>query len=214
VSAVEAAAAHPSGADTSGAEPAGADTSGAEPKPMRADARRNRERILAAAATTFASEGIGVPVDVVAERAGVGIGTLYRHFPTKEALFEAIVVDRIDALLASASAPSDGGDAAEELFAFLTTMATDVSAKHDLMDALAQAGFDLKAKCGAKFDELRAAIDVLRRRAVDQGTVRDDVGTDEVIGLVVGVCMGSGRSGAVPAQPMVRVVCDGLRTRH
>lgn len=182
-------------------------------RPIRADARRNRQRILEAAAATFAAEGIGVPVDVVAERAGVGIGTLYRHFPTKEALFEAIVVDRIDSLLTSAAAPSQGGDAADDLFAFLARMSADVCAKRDLMDALAQAGFDLKAKCGAKFDELKTAIDALRQRAVDEGTVRDDVGTDEIISLVVGVCMGSGTSGPHPAEPLVRVVCDGLRTR-
>lgn len=182
-------------------------------KGMRADARRNRQRILEAAAATFAAEGIGVPIDVVAERAGLGVGTLYRHFPTKEALFEAIVVDRIDGLLASAAAPSHGGDAADDFFSFLTRMAADVSSKHDLMDALAQAGFDLKERCSAKFEELRAAIDTLRQRAVDEGTVRADVGTDEVIGLVVGVCLGSESSAGRPAQPLVRVVCDGLRVR-
>lgn len=191
-----------------------AGTTEAEPRPMRADARRNRQRILDAAAAIFAAEGIGVPVDAVAERAGVGIGTLYRHFPTKEALFEAIVVDRVDSMLAKATAPNEGDDAAEHFFSFLTTMASEVSTKHDLTDALAQAGFDLKARCADKFDQLRAAIDTLRQRAVDQGSVRGDVGTDEVLSLVVGVCVGSGRSGAAcPAERLVGVVCDGLRVR-
>jgi AcrR family transcriptional regulator len=188
----------------------------AEPKPMRADARRNRQRILDAAAATFASDGIGVPVDVVAERAGVGIGTLYRHFPTKEALFEAIVVDRIDTLLASAAAPCSGDDASEALFSFLARMAAEVSSKHDLSDALGQAGFDLKAKCAVKFDQLRAAIEALRTRAVAQGGVRGDVTTDQVIDLVVGVCKGTGTSGGTALGspgPLVQVVCDGLRRR-
>ena len=181
---------------------------------MRADARRNRQRIVEAATTTFAAEGIGVPVDVIAERAGVGIGTLYRHFPTKEALFEAIVLDRIDSMLARATAPSGEGDAADHFFAFLTAMATEVSSKRDLMEAMAQAGFDVKTRSHNKFDQLRAAIDAMRQRAVDQGTVRGDVGTDEVLSLVIGVCMGSERSGGCPAAPLVRVVCDGLRTRR
>src|SRR5665213_791075 len=71
-------------------------------RPLRADALRNRARILNAAEEVFALEGVGAPIDVVAERAQVGVGTLYRHFPTKEALFEAIVLERLQALLATA----------------------------------------------------------------------------------------------------------------
>lgn len=65
-------------------------------RPLRADARRNRERVLAAAQEAFAAEGISVPLDEIARRAGVGAGTVYRHFPTKEALFAAAIVDRVD----------------------------------------------------------------------------------------------------------------------
>ena len=68
-------------------------------RPMRADAVKNRQRILEAAEEIFATEGVSVPIDAVAERAGVGVGTLYRHFPTKEALFEAIVMARLEYLL-------------------------------------------------------------------------------------------------------------------
>ena len=70
-----------------------------ETRPMRADAVKNRARILEAAEEIFATEGVSVPIDAVAERAGLGVGTLYRHFPTKEALFEAIVVERLERLL-------------------------------------------------------------------------------------------------------------------
>ncbi len=181
---------------------------------MRADARRNRQRILDAAAATFAAEGIAVPVDEVARRAGVGVGTLYRHFPTKEALFEAIVIDRVDTLLASASVVDESQDPAGALFSFLAKMAGDVSSKHDLLDALSRAGVELKERWGSKFDQLRAAIDVLRQRAVDGGAVRADVGTDELLSLVVGVCLGSKEIGAAHGcDRMLRVVCDGLRTR-
>src|SRR5579863_1523990 len=64
-------------------------------RPLRADAAKNRERILEAAEATFTAEGVAAPIDAVAQRAGVGVGTVYRHFPTKEALFEAIVTARL-----------------------------------------------------------------------------------------------------------------------
>src|SRR5580693_10514162 len=83
-------------------DPVETDLAGAGPRPMRADAVKNRKRILEAAETVFALEGVSVPIDLVAERAGVGIGTLYRHFPTKETLFEAIVAARLEELIATA----------------------------------------------------------------------------------------------------------------
>ncbi|NEC84068.1 TetR/AcrR family transcriptional regulator, partial [Streptomyces sp. SID7958] len=74
----------------------------AQVRPMRADARRNRERLLAAAVEAFAAQGEGASLDDIAKRAGVGSGTLYRHFPTRRALLEAVYADRIDALAARA----------------------------------------------------------------------------------------------------------------
>ena len=83
---------------------------------MRADAVKNRARILEAAEEIFATEGVSVPIDTVAERAGLGVGTLYRHFPTKEALFEAIVVDRLESLLEMARRQSVDPDPGAALF--------------------------------------------------------------------------------------------------
>jgi AcrR family transcriptional regulator len=74
------------------------DSAPVKPRPLRADARRNRERILAAATAAFAAEGLAVPLDEIARRAGVGPGTLYRHFPAKEALWEAVLYDRLQRL--------------------------------------------------------------------------------------------------------------------
>ncbi|HEX4865705.1 MAG TPA: helix-turn-helix domain-containing protein, partial [Acidimicrobiales bacterium] len=83
---------------------------------LRADARRNRELILAAADKAFAEEGLGVPVDEIARRAGVGAGTLYRHFPTKEALFEAVLVAHLDGITERARALAEREDPDEALF--------------------------------------------------------------------------------------------------
>lgn len=180
---------------------------------MRADAIRNRERILEAAEGTFAREGLSVPVDAVAGAAGVGVGTLYRHFPTKEALFEAIVVSRLGELIdvVRASASADPGEA---FFAFLDRMAEEVQLKQDLFEALAEAGIDLKSKCGELMTELQEGVESLRQRAVDAGVLRGDVTTHEVMGLVVGACLASKRHDVEKfgCDQMLKVVYDGLRS--
>jgi AcrR family transcriptional regulator len=193
--------------------PAQAD-GGAPPRPMRADAVKNRQRILDAAEAVFAAEGLSVPVDVVAERAGVGVGTLYRHFPTKEALFEAIVTTRLAELVDSANRAAVSDDAGQALFTFLRTLGNQASMKHDVVDALAVAGVDIKSQCAAMFEALQVALGHLLERAATSGVVRDDVTTGEVIGLVVGACHAVEQAG-VGGSPdrMIDVVCDGLRPR-
>lgn len=186
----------------------------ASARPMRADAIKNRRRILDAAEAVFASEGLSVPVDVVAERAGVGVGTLYRHFQTKEALFEAIVVTRLQELVQSAGEAASADDPGEALFSFLRTFGAQASVKHDFVDALAVAGVDIKSRCASTFEELQGALRHLLDRAAASGAVRDDVSTAEVIGLVVGACHAAGQAGlgATPDR-MIDIVCDGLRRR-
>jgi AcrR family transcriptional regulator len=182
---------------------------------MRADAVKNRQRILESAEAVFATQGLSVPVDAVAEAAGVGVGTLYRHFPTKEALFEAIVIDRVGSLLEVAKSYAAATDPGEALFCFLGEFAREAAAKHDLFDALTSAGIDIKSTCAGMMDDMKRSIDVLRRRAVAAGAVRADVSSDEMIGLVVGVCQSPVHLGSDNAtvQHMVRIVCDGLRAR-
>ena len=184
-----------------------------EVRPMRADAVKNRARILEAAEEIFATEGISVPVDRVAERAGLGVGTLYRHFPTKEALFEAIVVSRLEQLLELVRAQCAAQDPGPALFSFLREFAGQASAKRDLFDALGSAGIDIKSQCFETMDEMKRNIDVLRQRAVDVGAVRSDVSSEEMIGLIVGTCQAGGHDGIDEAavQRMVEIVCDGLR---
>jgi AcrR family transcriptional regulator len=183
---------------------------------MRADAVKNRRRILDAAEEVFATEGVSVPVDVVAERAGVGVGTLYRHFPTKEALFEAIVVTKIDSLVALAADALDADrheDPGKVLFDYLRQLGRQATEKHDLLDALAAAGIDVEPRCADKMAELKRAVGVLVDRAAEAGAVRDDVTAPEVLGLVVGVCSAAGRPGqaGVSADRLIEIVCDGLR---
>jgi AcrR family transcriptional regulator len=188
-------------------------TDPAAPRAMRSDAVRNRSRILEAAESVFAAEGVSVPIDRVAERAGVGVGTLYRHFPTKEALFEAIVMTRVDELVGAARARASADDPGEALFACLRHLAGEATAKQDLFDAMSSAGIDIKSRTTARMGELTSAIDVLVTRAKAAGTVRSDVATAEIMGLVVGACKSSGHGAREgdSAQRMVEIVCAGIR---
>src|SRR5579859_3112251 len=113
---------------------------------MRADAERNRQRVLEVAQAVFAAEGLAVPIDEIARRAGLGVGTLYRHFPTKEALFEAIVIDRMGALV--------DADAGEAFFAVLGRVIEEGAVKKDFIDALSAMSTDVKRALGATKEEL------------------------------------------------------------
>ncbi|MBJ7383835.1 MAG: TetR/AcrR family transcriptional regulator, partial [Mycolicibacterium sp.] len=110
-------------------------------RPMRADAARNRAKVLEVAYETFAAEGLAVPIDEIARRAGVGAGTVYRHFPTKEALFQAVIEDRVRSIVDRAHEllAADPGTA---LFEFLREMVRTAAADHGIADALAGYGVD------------------------------------------------------------------------
>jgi AcrR family transcriptional regulator len=180
--------------------------------PLRADARRNRARILEVAREVFATEGLAVPIDTIAARAGIGVGTVYRHFPTKEALFAAIVTDRVEALAADAREALDADDPGAALFAFLTTMAERSAADMALVDAFAAAGVDIKSDLGVCKQHLNAALGDLLGRAQAAGAVRQDVAVSDVMVLMASTCIACGRQGFEDASPrLVGVVLAGLR---
>jgi AcrR family transcriptional regulator len=144
----------------------------------------------------------------VAQRAGVGVGTVYRHFPTKEALFAAIVTARINELCATTTQLA-ADEAPEAVFSFLREFGRQASAKQDLFDAMDAAGLDIKSACAASVDELTRGIDQLLEQAKAAGAVRDDVATAEVMALIVGAC--HSKQDDVVCQRMVEIVCDGIR---
>ena len=185
----------------------------AEPGLSRADAAKNRLRILEAAEEVFAAEGVNASVDAVAERAGLGVGTLYRNFPTKEALFEAIVVLRIDELSRAIESVAEAEDPGEAFFDFLRLLAERAALKRDLFAALATAGIDIKSQCAETYDRMHQAIAQLLERAQTGGAVRLDIDASEAIGLVVGTCLAAEQSpGFVGSSGrMLDVVFDGMR---
>ena len=180
------------------------DRAGLSERPLRADARRNRDKILAAARDAFAASGYGVPLDEIAALAGVGPGTVYRHFPTKEALFEAVVTARVEDLVHDARERAATADAGRAFFGFLTRIAAEAAAKRDLPDAI--------AITGSLQQDLHAALDVLLRRAQEAGAVRADIGTAELIVLLKGLIRSiQEASGAAMSDRILAVVADGLR---
>jgi AcrR family transcriptional regulator len=183
------------------------------PKPLRADARRNRDRLLEAARTAFAAEGLSVPLDEIARRAGVGPGTLYRHFPAKETLFEAVLHDRIQRLADEAHALRSAPDAGAALLGFIDRLIAEATLKRDLVDALASAGSDLNASLAETGAQLRSEIQHLLVRAQRDGTVRDDIGIADLMAITAGMLFALQRRPGDQADPRraVAVLRDGLR---
>jgi AcrR family transcriptional regulator len=183
-------------------------------RPMRADAQRNRVRVLEAAEAVFAAEGLHVPIDVIAEKAGVGVGTLYRHFPTKEKLFEAIVIDRITALAAEARCRATSSeDPGAAFFGFLDHMVDVSASKRDLIMALAGAGVEFEVVAAEAKEDMKCAIEELLARAQAAGAVRADVTAPVVMSLVGGACMAADHPGQVTTTEILAIVFDGLRAQ-
>ena len=177
-------------------------------RPLRADAQRNRAKILRAARDAFAASGYGVPLDDIAALAGVGPGTVSRPFPTQEALFEAVVTARVEDLADDARARADAADPGQAFFAFLGRVAQEAAVKRDLPDAIEIAG--------ALQDNLHAALDALLHRAQQAGAVRGDISTPDIIVLLKGLIRSIQEASAVTNDPrlsdrLFAVVTDGLR---
>jgi AcrR family transcriptional regulator len=175
-------------------------------KPLRADARRNRTKVLAAAQEAFAQDGMSVPLDEIARRAGVGAGTVYRHFPSKEALFEAVVADRVHRLLIHARDLAGAPDPAAAFFDYLAMLAGEVAVKRDLADALSAPP--------QAVDQLREALETLLSNAQQAGAVRPDITVTELLALLKGTAIALVNAGpAITIDTVFAVIADGLRIR-
>ncbi len=180
-------------------------------RPLRADALRNRARILGAAEAVFAAEGIEAQVDTIAEKAGVGVGTLYRHFPTKEKLCEAILLERLSQLTLDAQALAESEDPASAFFGFLEHVVEEGAAKRDLLVAVMGAGVEFELAATDVKEGLHDALGTLLRRAQSVGAVRPDVTATMVMSLVGATCQAAAHAAAAPASDLLAIICDGLR---
>jgi AcrR family transcriptional regulator len=176
---------------------------------LRADARRNRAKVLAAAEEAFAADGLAVPLDDIARLAGVGAGTVYRHFPSKEALFQAVVLERIEQFAEEARALAGAEDPGAVFFDYFVRVIKQASLNRAICDALtASVGIGFKADAG---DDFRAAFGVLLERAQAAGAVRRDIDGDDLRALIVG-CLAVERY-SPGSRHLVGVVVDGLKER-
>ena len=180
-------------------------------RPLRADAARNRARVLEVAYDTFAAEGLSVPIDEIARRAGVGAGTVYRHFPTKEALFQAVIRDRIQRLVEDGYDLLRSEGPGEALFIFLRSMVLQWGATNrGLSEALAGFGVDIASAAPDAEEAFLALLGELLRAAQDAGTARKDLGVREVKAILVG-CQAMEAYNPELAERVTDVVVDGLR---
>jgi AcrR family transcriptional regulator len=181
---------------------------------MRADAARNRDRVLEAAELVLTRDGLEAPMRAIARQAGVGVGTVYRQYPTKEALYQAIMADRMERLVDQASSLATRADAGAAFFAFFDSIVTDATTKKIFADALVDAGLDAKAASGeAAAHDVQTAIGTLLVRAQQAGAVRADIGMPEVLGLLSGACLAAKQQhwDAERRARTLGVVFDGLR---
>ncbi|MGW1748227.1 TetR/AcrR family transcriptional regulator [Streptomyces sp. NPDC002092] len=164
----------------------------AQVRPMRADARRNYERLLKAAAQSFAEHGEGASLDDIAKRAGVGSGTLYRHFPTRQALLEAVYVDAIEALAARADDFARELPPGEALVEWLNELSAGMIQVRGLKSLLGSAVTDgsnaVVTACG---NSVKGAAERLVGAAKREGTLREDVEAIEILRLAHGVATAS-----------------------
>jgi AcrR family transcriptional regulator len=181
---------------------------------MRADARRNRQALVSAASAAFIEHGADdASLEEIARRAGVGIGTLYRHFPTRQALLEAVYRDQVEAMSAKAGELLDSAPPTEALVTWLRALVEFGSTKRSLTSAMLTTldkDSELVSACSAMMRQSAAA---LLARAQEAGEVRSDADPTDVLRLVHGVSMiVQHRPGdAGQADRMIGLIIDGLR---
>jgi AcrR family transcriptional regulator len=177
-------------------------------RPMRADARRNHDKLVAAARAAFTADGTSAPLEDVAERAGVGIGTLYRHFATRQALLEAVYIDEVEAM-AGAAADLSGLPPWDALSQWLHQYVGFAATKRALNEALVEAAPDSDVLLSCRTAIVGAGT-MLIERAQRAGVVRADTNFVDVIRMVAGIAM-------VPTEDpkqkerLLELALDGLR---
>jgi AcrR family transcriptional regulator len=193
-------------------QPASSTTSAPGLRPQRADARRNREAVLESARRVFAANGLDAQIDEIARGAGVGVGTVYRHFPTKEDLLEALAQARFEGLAERARQALESEDGWEGFVDFMT-----YSARVMAEDRLLSEAMDQRAEvCGdaAERAGLPDLVGRLLERAKATGKLRSDTERWEVPGLICGIgraVRGAGSAPALSWERHLEIILAGLR---
>ncbi|MEU9744365.1 TetR/AcrR family transcriptional regulator [Streptomyces niveus] len=190
-----------------------ASSSGAPPRPMRADARRNYERVLGEARAAFAEHGTDASLEDVARRAGVGIGTLYRHFPTRQALMSAVFQEALADLLDRSRELAGSDRPCHALVAWLRALITHAGEYRGLSRALMSASYDASSGLTQCSTKLRTAGELLLVRAQMSGDVRADTSIDDLMQLTNAIALAAEQAPDDPelADRLLTLTLTGLR---
>jgi AcrR family transcriptional regulator len=184
----------------------------ARTKPLRADARRNRTKVLETAREAFALDGPSVSIDEIARRAGVGAGTVHRHFPTKESLLQAVLQEHIVGIVSEAKELSAREDAGAAFYELLTVLVRHGMRNKALADSLAdvdKSGFEDRIAVSKR--ELYGELESLMRRAQREGEVRSDLSLPELHALLAGIHLAMRRDDEGLVERLLLITADGLR---
>jgi AcrR family transcriptional regulator len=180
----------------------------------RADAIRNRERVLEAAKAVFSAGGPDASLEAVAKRAGVGIGTLYRHFPTREALFEAVYHREVQQLTELAEALKTEAEPVDALRRWMRSNVEFIATKKGMLAALALAVHGSSELYAHTFERLTKAVRALLERAVAAGEMRADISPEDLLRALIGMCYIHDQPGwQTSVLRLLDVFIDGLRVQ-
>ena len=178
---------------------------------VRADAQRSVDALLEAAKAVFATSGVDAPVREIADQAGVGVGTLYRHFPLRSDLIAAVFRREIDACADAAPVLASAHEPGEALAQWMQRFAAFVATKRGLAPAL-HSGDPAYEPLRAYFEQrVQPALRTLLESAAAAGEARTDVRADELLGAVSSLCMSAHNVGPDQSRRMVALLVDGLR---
>ncbi|MCX4689570.1 TetR/AcrR family transcriptional regulator [Kitasatospora purpeofusca] len=183
-------------------------------RPLRADARRNREKILAAAVRVFTTQGLDAQMERVAKEAGVGSATLYRNFPTREALVEAVYRNEVARLCEAAPALLAEHPPMEALRVWTRLFLDYVTAKYGMIDALRAIAATGESPYGHSRELVRDAVATLMDACAAAGVIRTDIGPSDLAAALEGIALTSAGAERRPqAERLLDLTLDGLAVR-
>jgi AcrR family transcriptional regulator len=189
----------------------GSEPRGRADRRVRADARRNIDTLLETALKVFATSGVDAPVREIAEKAGVGVGTVYRHFPQRSDLIAAVFRHEVDACADAAPVLAAEHEPGEALARWMQRYAAFIAAKRGLATALHSGNPAFDALPAYFRQRLEPALQTLLEAATAAGEIRADVVADELLGAVASLCLHAHGQGPEHARRMVALLVDGLR---
>jgi AcrR family transcriptional regulator len=180
----------------------------------RADGARNRQLLIDTAKQGFSEVGLNVSLEEIARRAGVGIGTLYRHFPSREAVVEAVYRREVEQLAEAVPQLLETSPAGEALHKWMHLFVDYIATKRVIAPSLATAAGRTSALYATSAELITRAVSTLLKRAVASGDVRKDIGPSDLLRALVGVSYGNPDAGwEASARRLVDILMDGLRRK-